>query len=167
MYIKEVKLQHNEIAGKINLETGEVIPLVPRKNNIPKDKVIHKYGSFYKVNDKAISFLKTVLSTEELGVVLLMIDKSNYQTNVLVPLNDSTSLRQLEEEFNIGRNRVKKIFDKLYKLGVYAQVRVANGIYNEYWTLNPYISWKGKFIPQEINCYFDKTIIANSIRVME
>jgi hypothetical protein len=166
MYTKEIKLNDNEIAGRINVETGEVTPLGARPNNLPKDKSIQKYSSFFKVNDKAIAFLKTVLTTEELGVVLLMIEKSNYETNVLIPLNDATSLRQLETEFKIGKNRIPKIFDKLYKLGVYAQVKVANGIHNEYWTLSPYISWKGKFIPNEINCYFDKTIIANSIRYL-
>lgn len=162
-YSVQVDLNHNEQAARVNSETGEIKLLKKRANNIPKGKNILKYEEFSKVNSKAIRFLETVLSNEELGIVFKMIQRADFETNVLIPLNDESSYREIAEEFGINKDKVKRIFDRLFSLGVYAQVRVANGIHSEYWTLNPYIAWKGTFIESVISIYFSNTIIAKAV----
>ena len=163
MYTTDIKLQHNEVAAKVNVETGETTVLKKKINNIPENKEIQKFDEFNKVNSKAIDFLEKVLTNEELGIVFKMIKRADYETNVMLPLNDDSSCRELAEEFGINKNKVSKIFQKLFNFGVYAQVRVANGIHSEYWTLNPFISWKGKFIDKNISIYFSNTLIAKSV----
>lgn len=162
-YSAIVKLKHNESPAKYNNETSE-ITVQSTVNNIPQGKKLQKYDSYNKVNSKALEYLQAVLTNEELGIVFKTIQKCDYETNVMIPLSDSSSYRELAEEFGINKDKVPKIFSKLFKLGVYAHTRVANGFQSEYWTLNPYIAWKGKFIEPSIAVYFDKTIIAKSIR---
>lgn len=164
MYTKLLKLKHSESPAIIDKETGEVREVKQRPNNVPEGASLQKFEAFSKVNDKAISFLETVLTNEELGIVFKMIKRAAYETNVMLPLNDETSYRELSQEFNINKDKVNKIFTKLFKLGVYAQVKVANGPNSEYWTLNPYISFKGRIISESIKVYFDKTIIATAVQ---
>lgn len=163
MYTADFKLYDNELPAKVNAETGETTILKKKVNNIPENKEIQKFDEFNKVNSKAIDFLEKVLTNEELGIVFKMIKRADYETNVMLPLNDESSYRELAEEFGINKNKVGKIFQKLFNFGVYAQVKVANGIHSEYWTLNPYISWKGKFIDKNISIYFSNTLIAKSV----
>ena len=163
MYTTTLLLQDNEIPAKINAETGDIQTVKKRLNNIHKDKQIQKYDEFNKVNSKAIRFLETVLSNEELGIVFKMIQRADYETNVMIPLNDESSYRELGSEFSISKNKVPEIFVKLFKLGIYAQVKVANGLQSEYWTLNPYVAWKGKFIDKAISIYFNNTVLARNV----
>lgn len=159
MYEKTVKLQDYERLCKVDTRTGEVNPF-GSSTPLPDDKRLHKFPSFAKVNERAIKFLETVLSNEELGIVMKMVSRAQYGTNIMLPLNDESSLRQLSDEFGVNRRRIEGIFTKLFKLGVYAQVRVANGVHQHFWTLNPYISWKGRVIEKSIDAYFSNTIIA-------
>lgn len=162
-YLKTVKLKHNQTVAIVNEDSGEITEIKERPNNIPEDKRIHKYTEFSKVNSKAMKYLEKILSNEELGIVTKMINKADYESNIMIPLNNETSYRKLAEEFNISRNKVKNIFTKLFNLGVYAQIKVANGYHSEYWTLNPYLSWKGKFIEKSISTYFCNTILAKQV----
>jgi hypothetical protein len=164
MYTKTLKLQNHESVAVIDKKTGEFKEVKQRPNNIPEGGSLQKFEAFSKVNDKAIAFLESVLTNEEMGIVFKMIKRAAYETNVMLPLNNETSYRELAEEFNIGKNKVDKIFGKLFKLGVYAQIKVANGPYSEYWTLNPYISFKGRIISESIKVYFDKTVIATAVQ---
>lgn len=163
MYEQTVKLADNQSLIKVDKETGEITELTKRLNNIPQHKELQKYNEFNKVNSKAIRFLESVLSNEELGIVFKMVQRANYETNVMIPLNDESSYRDLAQEFHINKNKVPILFKKLFDLGVYAQIKVANGLQSEYWTLNPYIAWKGKFIDRVISTYFNETIIAKAV----
>ena len=162
-YNKEINLNDNEIPAKVNTDTGEVKVIRTKSNNVPEGKEIHKYDSFSKVNQRALNFLTKILSNEELGIILKMIQKSDYETNVMKPLNDETSYRTLAKEFDVNKNRIKDALERIFKLGAYMQVKVYNGEENVYWTLNPFIAWKGKFIPVDIKVYFDKTDIAKAV----
>lgn len=162
-YERTIKLSDNEGLMVVNKETGEVRSLPNKFNNIPKGKDLHKYTDFSKVNSRAISFLEGVLSNEELGILFKMIRRADYGSNAMLPLNSDYSYRELSEEFGIGRHKVRGMFKKLFDLGVYAQVNVANGINSEYWTLSPYISWRGRFIDRAISVYFSDTIIARQV----
>ena len=162
-YTTEIKLEDNELPAKVNAETGEVKQLKKRTSTIKEGVQIQKFDEFNKVNSRAIRFLESVLNNEELGIVFKMIQRCDYETNVMIPLNDESSCRELAGEFGINKNKVSETFKKLVNLGVYAQVKVANGLHSEYWTLNPYIAWKGKFIEKAISVYFANTIIAKAV----
>ena len=162
-YTTEIKLEDNELPAKVNAETGEVKQLKKRTSTIKEGVQIQKFDEFNKVNSRAIRFLESVLNNEELGIVFKMIQRCDYETNVMIPLNDESSCRELAGEFGINKNKVSETFKKLFNLGVYAQVKVANGLHSEYWTLNPYIAWKGKFIEKAISVYFANTIIAKAV----
>lgn len=162
MYNKTVRLKDNESLAKIDKETGEVIPLGNRANNIPEGDFKLKYKNFSQLNHKAISFLELILTNEELGIVLKMIKRADFNSNAMVPLSDDSSLRDLAKEFNISKNKVSNIFKKLFDLGTYSHIKVANGHTSEYWVLNPYISWKGKFINDSIYSFFNHTAIAKA-----
>ena len=70
-------------------------------------------------------------------------------------------LMKAAREFNIGRNKVSPLFNKLFKLGVYAKFEAykPDVPYTKYWILNPYLSFSGKLIHSDIARLFIGTII--------
>jgi hypothetical protein len=160
MYNINVKLKDDELAAKVNAQTGEISFVKKGYSNIPKDKSLLNYNNFSLVNNDAIRVLSTVLSNEELGIVYKMIEKACFNTNSLKPFSDETSIRVLAEEFNIGKNKVGGIFKKLFEWGVYAHIRIHETEISEYWILNPYISWKGKLKSDSIFVQFANTKIS-------
>lgn len=164
MYKVEVKLNHNEVAAKVNTETGDTKLVKFRPNNIPDGKSKLSYKKFAIVNNDSIKILSDLLSNEELGIVLHMIGIAEFNTNSLKPLNDSLSLRELEAELKISKNRVKPILEKLFKLGVYMQVKIHEEDLKEFWVLNPYISWKGNLKTDSLFDSFMGTVIAKLLR---
>lgn len=91
-----------------------------------------------------------------------LIEAADYESNLLIPYNDKSTSLLLESKFNITRNRVSKVFKKLFDLGVYARIKVANGDNSDYWSLNPYISFKGKLISNTLVDCFHNTIIGRA-----
>lgn len=136
-------LNDHERPAKIDMETGEVTEIADRVNNIPVGKRVVKQKNFSKINIDVIPILRDNLSNIELGIVLQMIGIAEYNTNSLKPLNNDTTVRELSERFGVGINQVKKNFKNLFDLGVYAQLSIARKDGNEFWILNPYISFKG------------------------
>lgn len=158
MYDVKIKLKDDEVAARVNVQTGEVVPL--RKSNIPKGKSVLNYQSFALVNNEAIKLLSQFMSNEEMGIIYKMIFKANFNTNSLKPLSDESSVRVLSEEFNVGKNKVVGIFKKLFEFGVYAHIKIHEEQLSEYWILNPYISWKGTLKSDAIFSQFSFTKIA-------
>jgi hypothetical protein len=168
IYDKPIKLQHNEIPGKINQETGEVKPIEKRKNNIPDGKSLLDYEKFHLKNDKLskVALNLKILSYEELGVIDYMCTLSEFGTNSLKPINNETSLVDLESIFSIPRQRIKSVFQKLFRLGVYLEITYFSAKEEKeltYWVLNPYISWKGRLKDDSMfshfsDCYITKLI---------
>lgn len=159
MYLTTLKLQHNEVPAKINAETGEVTQIKQRVNNIPAGKVYVRQTNFSKVNTKTIKFLSEMLSNLELAIVFKMIGLADFDTNSMKPLSNDTTVRELADQFGIGINTVTKSFKRLFDLGVYAQFKIAKDGLKEYWILNPYISFKGKFGDDSIWTNFKSTEI--------
>jgi biotin operon repressor len=163
MYEQTVKLRHNEVAAKINIETGEYTEVSKRPNNIPSGKEIHSAkDEFAKVYSKVDLFLLKILTPVEYRVVSIMRSRSKMNTNSLEPLSDESSIKELTEVLDSNRNTITKVITKLRELGVFATFEVTNQ-YNQRvkcWILNPYISFKGKIISTEIIGLFDNTIIA-------
>jgi reverse gyrase len=165
MYIKEIKLNDNEIASKINLETGEVTPLGNRPNNLPKDKSKLNYQNFGMLNLDISKKLEKYFSNLELAIIFKMINRVEFNSNSLRPFNDETSLRTLSDEFNISKNSVPKIFRKLFEKGVFAQLHISeNDKERDYWILNPYIFWKGTLKQDSIFKHFANTDISKLIK---
>jgi hypothetical protein len=163
-YKKEVKLKHNERAAKVNIETGELIEIEQNKK-LPPGYSIVKYKEFAVYNLAANRILEDYLSNIELAVLHKMITRANFLSNSLQPLNNDTSIRMLSEEFKISINTVPKLFKKLFKFGVYAQLKISEVEGDkEYWILNPYISWRGRLKKDSLFVYFENTQITALVK---
>jgi hypothetical protein len=163
MYEISLKLNHDEKASKVNINTGEITILEKKPNNIPANKEVFEPKALFKKDyTKSWIYLKSKLSAFEFSVAfeLALLAKAN--TNSLEPLNDDTTVQQLVERFSISRNKVKPLFNKLWKLGVYGKFEVydATKPYTKYWILNPYLSFSGKLINSDIASLFRGTEIA-------
>ena len=164
MYEITTKLQDNEVLMKVNAETGETKELKKRINNFPKGKSKLDYEDFGMINLKMLPILKKLLTHTEISIVVTMIMKAEYNSNSLAPLTNETSVRQLAEIFNISPTIVNKTFDKLFDLGVYAQLKISTSNGNEFWILNPYIYWKGKLKDDSLFIHFYDTTISKLLR---
>jgi len=164
-YKREIGLTDVEIAARKNLETGKYTDVPDnRKNNVPKGKSLIGQTDFTKLNRQVAPFLMENLSNEELAIVFKMIYMAEYNTNSLAPLSNDTTLKELSEQFNVGKNQVSKYFKNLFDLGVYAQFKIAKNGLKEYWILSPYISFRGKTIEDGIFDNFKDTIIEKFTR---
>ena len=163
MYEQTIKLQHNEIAAKVNLETGELQEVKKRPNNIPQGKEKFNYDqAFIKSYEKSWEFLVNNLKKHELMVAVLMSTMTEYSTNSLAPLDDTVQMNHLSEKFGIGINQVKSTFKRLMDVGVYASFRYGHykrGIVTE-WVFNPFISFKGKLVDSDLKNLFLNTPVA-------
>lgn len=142
-YSVQLGLQHHEAPAKINLETGEVTE-IHKKNKLAQGKRLSMQNYFAKVETRLLPFFNNVFNNNEISIIYKMIQMSEFETNALKPLNNNTTLKELSETFNIGINQVKKYLDHLFKMGVYAQMKIYKDNKKEYWILNPFISFKGK-----------------------
>lgn len=163
MYEQKIKLQHNEIAAKVNVETGEIKEANKRPNNIPKGKEKFDYDqAFTKSYEKSWEFIVNNLKKHELMVAILMSTMTEYSTNSLAPLDDTVQMNHLSEKFGIGINQVKSTFKRLMDVGVYASFRYGHykrGIVTE-WVFNPFISFKGKLVDSDLKNLFLNTPVA-------
>lgn len=164
-YIQEVKLKHNEIPAKINLETGDVTEIVNIKKNIPINKNLETFNNnqtFHRCYTESWKLLKTQTSKEEYYVAYQLALKAKAFSNSLEPLCEESTVKLLSEEFNIGINQVTKIFNKLFELGVYGKFEVTeiDRRYKKYWVFNPYLSFNGVKIEKGISQLFKNTIYA-------
>lgn len=165
MYIKEIKLNDNEIASKINIETGEVTPLAQRSNNLPKGKeVFEPNAKFMKTYSKTWEFLKGKLTPLEFRCAFTLSLMAKMNNNSLEPLNDNTCINELMEVLGISKNNVKPILKKLFNLGVYGKFEVKDfdKPYTKYWVLNPYLSFSGKVIDTTLKDMFKNTLIGKA-----
>jgi len=162
-YEFNLQLKHNEAPAKIDKETGEYIEVKPKKP-LPENKTIFPMNEFTKLNLEVIPFLSSELNHNEMSIIYQMIALTEYNTNSLEPLSNETSLKELSERFKIGINQVKKYFQHLYDLGVYAQFKVCKEDRKEFWILNPYIAFRGKLIEDSIHDNFKGTRIEKYIR---
>ena len=165
MYTTQVKLNHNEVPAKINMETGEVLTISKRHNNIPEGKeVFEPTAIFRKDYTNSWKFLNKYLTALEFKVAHTIALMARANTNSLEPLNDETTIPQLMEILGVSKNKVKPILDKLWDLGVYGkfEIKEVNKPYTKYWVLNPYLSFSGKLISSDIATMFRNTHIAKA-----
>lgn len=162
-YKQEINLKHHESAAKIDHNTGEIIEITSRPNNLPKDKeIFNPKGHFCKTFDKSWDLLLDVLNDVELNIAARMMSMIRMNSNSLAPLNDNTSMVKLAELFKMDRRKVKASFDKLLKLGVYAEFKFGTGTeIKHYWVLNPFIAFKGNTMSKALIDLFRETPFAN------
>ena len=161
-YVANIALNHNEIPAKVNGDTGEVTVIKKRGSNIPEGKeVFEPDGIFKKDYTKSWEYLDKVLTPLEYKVVSKLCRMAKMNTNSLEPLNDDTTALALSEEFNIDHRTSKKLFKRLFDLGVYAKFEASKPDipYTKYWIVNPYLSFSGKLIDSDIRLLFVGTII--------
>lgn len=156
--VQDHPLLDEEILGSLNKSTGEFKEIKRRPNNIPPNKSIIRATYMKRING-SWEYLRLKCSPKELEVVNHLIDITNYKNNSLEPLNDETSLRSLATQFNISRRDVQKVFDKLFKLGVYGKFDVYKEAHHKYWVLNPYLSFAGNLVNNELVSLFNGTKI--------
>src|SRR5574343_271116 len=165
MYNQTIKLKHNEKPAKVNIETGEVVEIDTRKNNIPQGKQL--FGKeeigWSKSFNASWEFLDEVLTDLEFRVVNRLCRMAKANTNSLEPLDDETTSVELSEYFKIDRRKSKKLFKKLYELGVYGRfsVKKEDIPYTNYWVLNPYLTFQGSTIQSDIASLFKGTRLTN------
>lgn len=170
-YTQTLNLKHNERAGIIDLETGDFRMPDNLPNNLPEDREMfipdHYFDKVFYASQYVWVELEKVLTDLEYRVAHRLTHFGDMNNNSLRPLNDQVLLKDLSKEFNVSINKVKPVFKKLFDLGVYANVRVADmkypGIEN-FWILNPYLSFSGKFVNSNVLGVFNGTPIAAMFR---
>lgn len=165
MYKQEIKLQNNEVAAKVNTETGEINIVNKKINNIPKGKEVFEPSAIFKKDySNSWRFLRTHLGALEYKCAHTLALMAKANTNSLEPLNDDTTIPELMEVLNVSKNKVKPILKKLWEFGVYGkfEVKDADKPYTKFWIFNPYLSFSGKLINSDIANLFKGTHCAKS-----
>ena len=161
-YTRLISLNNNELLAIINIETGEIHIENTNKRNLKEEKSKLDYEDFSIVNNKAIKKIIEfdLLENDEIGILYHMISLTEFNTNSLKLLNNHTTNIELCEQFKIGKNRISKVFGKLYKLGIFLSYRVYENENKEYWVLNLNISWRGRIKNDILFEFFKNTLIS-------
>lgn len=161
-YTRTFKLKDNEIPAKIDLETGEITPVRNTFSVIPDDmEAWLAKDNFTKKFLILEEYLEKNLTSDEYKIVGIMSRMAHPKNNSLMPLDDTTSVRDLEKRFYINKNKINKILNKLFELGIFARFEVykPDKPYTKYWILNPYISSKSRYISSDIASLFEGTVV--------
>lgn len=162
MYEKTLKLQDNErVFSKVNVETGEIKEIKERPNNLPIDKTRTSYEEFGIINIKALSELSKLIDNEHIGVIIHMIRIADYKDNSLSPLCDNLSLRLKGNVLDLNKNRVDRITDKLFSIGVFGKWD-SDG--NKCWVLNPNVCAKTRFLNDSLYSLFKDSTISKLVK---
>ena len=162
-YRVNVSLQQNEVAAKINKETGEIKEVRTGYNNIPDDREIFEPQALFKKDyTQSWKYLFNNLSALEFKAAYSLALMAKANTNSLEPLSDETTYQELSKILKVGKNKVDKVLKRLFEIGVYGRFEVydKNKPYTKFWLLNPYLSFDGKLIRSDIANLFKGTEIA-------
>lgn len=173
-----VELDAHEAVHIVDSVTGEVKKpkVVEKKSKLRKWQPNQK---FYKTYPTAWRLLETQVTPSELKVAMKLSLMAKPVTNTLRPLNPETTTTQLADILNQNRNTIRKIIDKLFDLGVLGQYAVSEvknldpdrdyGVkelsqmdseIRRYWLFNPYLSFNGSHIHEDIPHVFRDTYYA-------
>lgn len=169
-YTETVKFKHHQSPAIYDEITGEYKQL-KAKNKLPegKEKYQEKFmtDSFTKLNLRILPYLVEVFNSIEINMIVKMISLIDYNSNSIEKLNNDTSLRDLAKLFGVSRNRIKTYLDHLFRMGVYAQFKIHKDKKEEYWILNPYLSWQGELIDSSLKANFKGTKIELYLRELK
>jgi ribulose bisphosphate carboxylase small subunit len=163
-YEMNIKLKHNEVVTIVDKETGAVREVKKRTwgNKRFSDDVISTNEPFKKDYGRAWDYVWSELSILEFHAMVKMVLMAKYQTNSLEYLNDKTTAVELVRTLGVSKNKIKEVLKRLYHFGVYRKYEVVdkNKPHTKYWVLNPYLSFSGKAIKDDLNEMFRDTRIA-------
>lgn len=162
-YKQTISLNEDELAAKVNTNTGE-FEIVEEKDPyiIPKGKeYFESNASFKKEYSATWAYLNRVLNPLEYKAAHTLGLMAKANTNSLEPLNDTSTIPELMQVLGVSKNKVKPILQTLFNLGVYAGFEYydADKGYTKYWLFNPYLSFSGKLINSDIKQLFKNTHI--------
>lgn len=162
-YLKTIKLKHNEIPAKINLETGEVTGINQTHGQTNLVKFDHG-KQFKKEYNNSWLFLLRELKPLEVSAVSYLVSFAKMNTGSLEPLNDDMTVRDLSFNLNISVNRVNQILKVLFLYGVYGKFEVYNPDkpFTKYWLINPHLAFAGTHIDSDILSLFKDTYVAKA-----
>jgi DNA-binding MarR family transcriptional regulator len=169
-YERTIKLNHNEVPARVNLETGNIeVVKDPLRITNNTDSTLEKFDLFQvfqRVNTAAWELLSTQVKANELAVAMKLALRAKAYTNSLEPLNPDTSMRSIAEQLKVEKNTIAKIIDKLFKLGVIGKFEVYNDKqeHTKFWVFNPYLTFNGKHIKKDVRTLFDNTYFAKVMR---
>lgn len=120
---------------------------------------------FNKDFSYAWEYLHEVLKPIELDVVKELAVKANVHNKEIVELNGYTIQQEVSEILNLDPRKSKKIFKKIFDLGIYGGFRVAmSDNPNHYvWILNPKLLFLGEF-QSDLNNIFEGTVLSIEFR---
>lgn len=162
-YEQTIKLNHNEVAAKINVETGEVTQVNTNRLNINLIK-FEPNALFKKKYNNSWQFLMREFTPLEVSATSYLVQLSQMNTGSLEPLNDSSTVRELSQLLNVSVNKVTNVLKKLFLYGVYGKFEVFNPDkpFTKFWIINPYLIFAGSDIDPEIIGLFKGTYIAKA-----
>lgn len=168
-YSRQISLKHDEQPAKINTRTGEIVVIEDSdvsKTRNPEMETFNTEFLFQRTNTEAWRLLRTQTTDVEFRIAFELALRAKAFTNSLQPLDDSTTAKELAEEFNLDRNIVKKLFNKLFDLGVYGRFEVSeqNKAFKKYWVFNPYLAFNGRAIDVNTKNLFANTTYAKITR---
>ena len=156
-------VNHNEEVSVTDKETGEIRYPKKRQNNIPEGKRWNMDGAiFVKSYKKSWQYFKDKVSPIEFKAAYSLSLMAHKNTNSLQPLNSETTLRELEDVLCVSKNKVKEVMDALFEYGVFGEFKVKDESkpYTQYYIFNPYLSFDGRLIDNDIAKLFQGTKIA-------
>jgi len=166
-YKKTVHLKHHESILVVDKRTGDITQDKTKKSPGNSTMSYHnKDVKFSKTFNPGLQYARIYFTVEERGVILTMIEMAKPYTNAMPPLTKETSLREIGRIFDIPRHKVKKIFEKLFKHGVYYTYKITEfgTEENSYWVLNPDIAFNGRLISKSLQAQFENTLISQYVK---
>ena len=106
------------------------------------------------------SFLLREFTETEMKVTLALSLLAHRSNNSLDPLSDKTTIEILTKVLNISKNTVTPIMEKLKHYGVYGTINITGRDGKLiFWTLNPFLSYRGRVIDKYVAKMFQTTHI--------
>lgn len=170
MYKAKADLEDWQRILRLDARTGEITDdiNVPSKFTGVKDSSRIKLP-FIKQHSANWALLAKLTTDKEYKIASLLSSRIKITTNSLAPLNDDTTIKFLMKEFDISFRATKKIFDKLFKLGVYGKFEYYD--YNEkhtkYWVFNPYLSSNGSTTKDNVISLFENSLFGKLTQSQE
>lgn len=173
LFLKDIKEEKGKLDEKTNslidstltkeIENSNSQKVATGGNSLGIRESISVRELFSKDFPDAWAFLIRELSEQELKVAILMSLKASMNGNIMKPLTDATTMAEFSKEFGVSKNNISSIIDKLFKYGVYSKATVHNvdGL-GRYWTLNPFLSFKGKLFNRHLAEEFKGTHVGKA-----
>lgn len=161
-YNVNLNIPHNKRVYLEDIETNELTPITISKKPSNGMKKFDLMNTYHRRNTKAWNLLETQTTTKEYQVADKLAKLAKAFTSSLEPLNPDSTISEIAQILNENRRTISKVIDKLFKLGVIGKFEVydSNQQHTRYWIFNPYLSFNGNVIKENVPTLFDNTYYA-------